>query len=164
MSLHAQQFFTQHLTLPFTESTVVGNTYYATPLPNSPLRLRIDFSRTIRENEYDGLRLSVVHPEKGDVDAVVLTFDEHDTFTRRDTAREVQPGYSGYARILDLRHHNRQPPWSGAAVGGLRAAIEQYTQLWFPGAWTTAPRSRPAARTARNVPTAPVRPTATRTR
>ncbi|MEU9398014.1 hypothetical protein AB0D86_49625 [Streptomyces sp. NPDC048324] len=164
MSLHAQQFFTEHLTLPFTESTVVGNTYYATPLPNSPLRLRIDFSRTIRENEYDGLRLAVVHPEKGDVDAVVLTLDEHDTFTRRDAAREVHPGYSGYARILDLRHHNRQPPWHGADVGGLRAAIEQYTQVWFPGAWTTAARSRPAARTARNIPTAQASPTATRTR
>ena len=47
----------------------------------------VDFSRTIRENEYDGLRLAVVHPEKGDVDAVVLTFDEHDTFTRRDAAQ-----------------------------------------------------------------------------
>ncbi|MEU6230332.1 hypothetical protein [Streptomyces sp. NPDC047042] len=164
MSLHAQQFFTEHLTLPFTESTVVGNTYYATPLPNSVLRLRIDFSRTIRENEYDGLRLAVVHPEKGDVDAVVLTFDEHDTFTRRDAAREVQPGYSGYARILDLRHHNRQPPWHGADVSGLRAAIEQYTQIWFPGSWKTTARTRPAARTARNIPAAQASPTGTRTR
>ncbi|BBC30753.1 hypothetical protein SGFS_020470 [Streptomyces graminofaciens] len=160
MSLHAQQFFTEHLTLPFTEGAVVGNTYYATPLPNSPLRLRIDFSPTIRENEYGGLRLAVVHPEKGDLDAVVLTFDEHGTFTRRDAARDVRPGFSGYARILDLRHHNRQPPWHGAEVAGLRSAIEQYTNIWFPGAWATSPRARPTARTARKVPTAPHSPAA----
>ncbi|MFF0201889.1 hypothetical protein [Streptomyces sp. NPDC005017] len=164
MSLHAQQFFTEHLTLPFTESTVVGDTYYATPLPNSPLRLRIDFSRTIRENEYDGLRLAVCHSEKGDIDAVVLTFAEHDTFTRRDAAGDIQPGYSGYARILDLRHHNRQPPWTGAEVRGLRVAIEQYTQIWFPGAWTAPARSRPPARTARKAPTIPAGPTAARAR
>ncbi|MFM9536943.1 hypothetical protein [Streptomyces turgidiscabies] len=98
------------------------------------------------------------------MDAVVLAFDEHGTFTRRDAAREDQPGYSGYARILDLRGHNRQPPWTGAEVGGLLAAIEQYTQVWFPGAWTTTARSRPAACTVQKVPAAPASPTATRTR
>ncbi|MCL6739438.1 hypothetical protein [Streptomyces neyagawaensis] len=164
MSLHAQQFFTEHLMLPFAESAVVGDTYYAAPLPKSPLRLRIDFSRTIRESEYDGLRLAVVHPEKGDVDAVVLAFVEHGTFARRDAERDVQPGFSGYARILDLHHHNRQPPWNGAEVRGLRTAIEQYTKVWFPGGWTTSAHSRPAARTARNVPTAAAGYTAARAR
>ncbi|MFD9441208.1 hypothetical protein ACFWBR_25000 [Streptomyces sp. NPDC060006] len=41
MSVHAQQFFTKPLTLPFAESSVFGDTYYATPLPNFPLRPRI---------------------------------------------------------------------------------------------------------------------------
>ncbi|MFC8198956.1 hypothetical protein ACFUTV_26705 [Streptomyces sp. NPDC057298] len=148
MSVHAQQFFNEYLTLPFAESSVFGDTYYATSLLNFPLRPRIGFSYTIREDEYDGLRLTVIHRENQDIDSLVLPFEEHGTFTRRDATREIQPGYSGYARTLDLRGHNCQPPWSGEEVGGLRSAIEQYRQVWFPepGRAPHAPGQRPALR------------------
>ncbi|MFD9441207.1 hypothetical protein ACFWBR_25005 [Streptomyces sp. NPDC060006] len=61
---------------------------------------------TIRENGYDGLRFTEIHPDNGDMNSVVFPFEEHGTF------------------LLDLRGHNHQPPWSGADVGGLRSAIE----------------------------------------
>jgi hypothetical protein len=37
--------------LPFADSAVVGDTYYATPVSGGPLRLRIDFSPTQWANE-----------------------------------------------------------------------------------------------------------------
>ncbi|CAM5572014.1 Prealbumin-like fold domain-containing protein OS=Streptomyces aurantiogriseus OX=66870 GN=GCM10010251_59860 PE=4 SV=1 [Streptomyces aurantiogriseus] len=52
MALYAREFFMEHLKLPFADAAVVGNTYYATPTPGGPLRLRIDFARTIRADEY----------------------------------------------------------------------------------------------------------------
>ncbi|WP_330347765.1 hypothetical protein [Streptomyces sp. NBC_00582] len=164
MSLHAQQFFTEHLAMPFANSAVIGNTYYATPLPNSPLRLRIDFSRTIVANEYGGLRLAVLHPDKGELDAVALTFAEHGTFAHRDAARNTQPGQMSYGTIRVFEDRPDWVPWQGAHVANLRAAIEQYTAVWFPGAWKTETPARSRSRTARNVPTAPASSPATRTR
>ncbi|MCC3775870.1 hypothetical protein [Streptomyces sp. UNOB3_S3] len=155
MSLHADQFFTEHLALPFNDSIVVGNTYYATPTPGSALRLRIDFTPTIRHGEYDGLRLQVIHPEQGMVDNAVLAFADHDTFTRRDAVRKIHPGYDGYARIRDW-HRAGELPWKGADVRGLRRAIEQYAQVWFPGAVTaSAPPRTPPAPTTGRPPAAP---------
>ncbi|MDO0936473.1 hypothetical protein QQY66_34000 [Streptomyces sp. DG2A-72] len=164
MSLHAQQFFTEHLALPFADGWVVGSTYYATPLPSSPLRLRIDFSRTIVAEEYGGLRLAVIHPDKGELDAVALSFTEHGTFAHRDAARNTQPGQMGYGIIRVFKDRPDWVPWQGAHVAHLRAAIERYTAVWFPGAWQTAPPVRSRSRTARNVPTAPAGASATRTR
>ncbi|MFJ8505113.1 hypothetical protein [Streptomyces avermitilis] len=48
MPLQAAEFFAE-LCLPFHDHTVVGNTYFAVPVPvpGAPLRLRIDFTRTI---------------------------------------------------------------------------------------------------------------------
>ncbi|MET9294348.1 hypothetical protein [Streptomyces sp. NPDC003077] len=163
MALHAQQFFAEHLRLPFGESAIVGNTYYATPLPSLPLRLRIDFSRTIRADEYDGLRLAVIHPEKGEIDAAVLTFADHHTFTRRDAAHGLRPGTSGYARIQHFRDTDLVP-WKGAETGELRAAIQRYAQTWLPGSWTGTTPSRSPALTVRKAPSMPISAAATRTR
>ncbi|MFI1183612.1 hypothetical protein ACH4UT_29275 [Streptomyces sp. NPDC020799] len=164
MSLHAHQFFTEQLALPFDDSTVVGNTYYATPAPGSLLRLRINFAPTIFEGQYDGLRLQVIHPEQGVVDSAVLTFADHDTFTQRDAACDVRPGQDGYARIRDW-HRDGEPPWKGADVRGLRHAIEQYTQVWFPGTVTvSAPQRTPLAPTTGRPPAAPADRPASRTR
>ncbi|MEU6231228.1 hypothetical protein [Streptomyces sp. NPDC047042] len=130
MALHAEKFFTQQLDL--TDGTVIGDTYYATPRPDSPLRLRISFSRTIRAEEYDGLRLQILHAEQGGVlDTVLLTFADHATFHSRDAAIGRLPGYDGYAKLRDW-HERDDPPWQGAATTKLRRAIKQYTLLWFP--------------------------------
>lgn len=130
MALHAEQFFTHQLHL--TDGTVIGDIYYATPRPDSPLRLRIGFSRTIRLGEYDGLRLQILHADQGGVlDGVLLTFADYDTFRSRDAAIDRQPGYDGYAKMRDWDERD-EPPWQGAATTKLRRAIEQYTRLWFP--------------------------------
>jgi hypothetical protein len=161
--LHAQQFFTELLTLPFDDSTVVADSYYATPQPGSPLRLRIDFAPTIRHREYDGLRLRILHPDQGVIDTAILTFADHDTFARRDAARKVGPGQDGYARIRDW--HAGEPPWKGADVGRLRRAIEQYARVWFPDSQAAERPSRKAqTRTVHQVPAAPASPTPGRTR
>ncbi|AJT62488.1 hypothetical protein T261_0799 [Streptomyces lydicus] len=133
MSLHAQQFFTEHLALPFAGGTVVGDAYYATPLSASPLRLQITFARTIRTGEYDGLRLQVLHADQGVLDTATLKFADHHTFRRRDTARGLEPGWDGYACIRDWSDRG-EPPWQGAEVTALRQAIEQYATVWFPQA------------------------------
>ncbi|MDF3292447.1 hypothetical protein [Streptomyces silvisoli] len=145
MSLHVQQFFDDVLALPFDDHAVIGNSYYAAPQSDSPLRLRIDFAPTIRHGEYDGLRLRVIHPDQGVVDLAILTFADHGTFTRRDAARGVKPGSDGYAVVRDW--HNQRAGerlWEGTDGTGLRTAIEQYARMWFPAA--SAPASaRPAA-------------------
>ncbi|MGW1194482.1 hypothetical protein ACWD4B_01285 [Streptomyces sp. NPDC002536] len=164
MSLNAQQFFIEHLALPFDDGSVVGNTYYATPTPGSALRLRIAFAPTIFHGQYDGLRLQAIHPEQGVVDTAILTFADHGTFAQRDAARDVRPGQDGYARIRDW-HRDGEPPWKGADVRGLRRAIEQYAQVWFPGATpTAAPQCTSSALTAGRPPAAPVGRPASRTR
>ncbi|MCC9706022.1 hypothetical protein E4N62_12600 [Streptomyces sp. MNU76] len=154
MPLHAEQFFTRQLAL--TDGTVVADTYYATPQPGSPLRLRIGFSRTIRLDEYDGLRLQILHTGQGGVlDTAVLTFADHDTFHSRDTAIGRAPGHDGYARMRDW-HQRDEPPWQGAATTKLRRAIDQYTRLWFPQPTTRARTSTPPVqRTLSGRPPAP---------
>lgn len=130
MPLHAEQFFTQQLAL--TDGKVIGDAFYATPQPGSPLRLRIGFSRTIGADEYDGLRVQILHADQGGVlDTVILTFADHDTFRSRDTAIGRHPGHDGYALVRDW-HQRDEPPWQGAATTKLRRAVEQYTRLWFP--------------------------------
>ncbi|MFF2508740.1 hypothetical protein ACFVTY_36045 [Streptomyces sp. NPDC058067] len=139
MALHAQQFFDDALELPLDQYAIIGDTLYAAPQPNSPLRLRIDFAPTMRHGEYDGLRLRVIHPEQGVLDTAILRFADHGTFTRRDTARDLMPGQDGYAVIRDW--HNSGPAWHGADGTGLRTAIEKYAHVWFP----PPAASRPAA-------------------
>ncbi|MFB6554759.1 hypothetical protein [Streptomyces sp. NPDC056405] len=139
MSLQAPDFFAE-LCLPFPDHTVVGSTYYAAPNPAVPLRLRIGFSGTIYAATYGGLRLAVLHPDQGEIDAVSLSFLDHGTFHRRDEANGTRPNTKQYA-TFDTYHRPGRPPWDGAVTNGLRDAIEQYTAVWFPGAWTaTTPR------------------------
>ncbi|MGW2651607.1 hypothetical protein ACWC2T_43745 [Streptomyces sp. NPDC001393] len=155
MALHAQEFFMGHLKLPFTEATVVGNTYYAIPEPGDPLRLRIDFSTTHWANEYGGLRLAILHPDRGELDVTVLRFADHKTFDHRDSTRGVHPHNSGYGTFREFKDRPDWVPWEGAHTSGLRHAIEQYTTVWFPGAWTPSAPNRATGRTASKAPSPP---------
>ncbi|GAA2313016.1 hypothetical protein Scani_78850 [Streptomyces caniferus] len=162
MPLYAREFFTE-LGIPFANSTVVGNTYYATPIPGDPRRLRIEFSPTIRAFTYGGLRVQVIHPHTGEVDSTVLTFSDHETFLLRDRIESERPGYSQHG-TFDKYHRAGEMPWQGAEFDGLRRAIEQYSQVWFPGAWATATPSRSPGRTVHQAPTPQASPSAGRTR
>ncbi|MGC0405314.1 hypothetical protein RKD27_007958 [Streptomyces sp. SAI-126] len=153
MALQAPEFFAE-LCLPFHDSTVVGNTYFAAPIPDTPLRLRIDFTKTIHADTYGGLRLALVHSDRGEIDAVTLSFVDHGTFHRRDEAHNTRVN-TKQDGTFSTYHRPGQPPWEGAVTTGLRDAIEQYTAVWFPGAWAASPPSRPACRTAHPAPARP---------
>ncbi|MFF4583185.1 hypothetical protein ACFY15_33160 [Streptomyces sp. NPDC001373] len=133
MALFTEQLFADHLTLPYPEAAVVGDAYYAAPVPDLPLRLRIDFAPTIYAGRYDGLRLQVVHLEQGRIDTAVLRFAEYGAFEVRDRRRDKKPGQDGYGTFTDWTH-SEHAPWVGINVTRLRAAIDQYVRLWIPGA------------------------------
>lgn len=160
MSLQAAEFFAE-LCLPF-DDTVVGNTYFAAP-PGTSVRLRIDFTSTMHADTYGGLRLSIVHPERGEIDAVALSFADHGTFHRRDEATNTRPRTRRYG-TFDTYHRPGRPPWDGAVTTGLRDAIEKYTNIWFPGAWTPAPHGRTASPDLQSAPVPPHARTGARTR
>ncbi|MFG2703167.1 hypothetical protein [Streptomyces sp. NPDC048386] len=164
MALYAREFFMEQLKLPLAEAAVVGNTYFATPTLDGPLRLRIDFARTIRADEYDGLRVAAIHHDRGELDAVVLRFEDHKTFDHRDATLGRSPRESGYGTIYEFRDRPDWVPWQGAHTGGIRDAIEQYASVWFPGAWQTTAPSRAPGRTARKAPTPPATRSGSRTR
>ncbi|MDT0382300.1 hypothetical protein RM572_26430 [Streptomyces sp. DSM 42041] len=153
MTLHARDFFAE-LSLPFTDSHVVGDTYLATPDPGGPLRLRIDFTRA-RADVYDGLRLAVIHRDRGELDVVVLRFDDHKTFDHRDSTLGHSPTSMGYAVFHDFRERPDIVPWRGAHTNGLRDAIEQYSAVWFPGAWRPPSRVRASSRAPVKAPAPP---------
>ncbi|MEV5506598.1 hypothetical protein [Streptomyces orinoci] len=151
--MYAREFFAE-LSLPFADHVVIGATYYATPTPG-PLRLRIDFSRTIRTGEYDGLRLATVHQDRGELDVAVLRFEDHHTFDHRDATHGRTPQHAGYGTFKEFRDRPDWVPWEGAHTSGLRHAIEQYTTIWFPGAWKQSAPSRATGRTASKAPSPP---------
>lgn len=153
MPLQAPEFFAE-LCLPFHDHTVVGNTYFTTPAPGSPLRLRIDFTGTIHADTYGGLRVAVIHPERGEIDRVALSFADHGTFHRRDEATNTRPNTKQHS-TFDKYHRPGQPPWEGAVFTGLRNAIEQYSAVWFPGAWAATSPARAAGRTTQAAPAPP---------
>ncbi|MGW4289635.1 hypothetical protein ACWEIK_22190 [Streptomyces sp. NPDC004673] len=157
MLLQASEFFAE-LCLPFTDHTVVGDTYFATPVPDAPQRLRIDFTSTITVDTYGGLRVAVVHPDRGEIDAVALSFLDHGTFHRRDEATNTRPNTHGYG-VIHKHHRPGRPPWDGAVTTGLRDAIERYTAVWFPGAWAASASRHAAAHTPRTAPAPPTAPT-----
>jgi hypothetical protein len=159
MAMHAQTFFRDHLRLPFRDAVIVGNSYYATPQPDSPLRLRITFARdAVRADEYEGLRLTVLHADRGELDAVTLRFEDHHTFDHRDASRGRRPNESGYATIREFRDSPDWVPWKGAHTNRLRAAIEQYATVWFPATKATTAPSATAHRTSHNTPAPPPTP------
>ncbi|KUN90017.1 hypothetical protein AQJ66_02925 [Streptomyces bungoensis] len=162
MPLHAAEFFAK-LCLPFHDHAVVGATYFAAPVPGAPLRLRIDFTATIHADTYGGLRVAVSHPDRGEIDAVALSFLDHGTFHRRDEANNTRPNTKQYGTFSTNRHPG-QPPWEGAVTTGLRDAIEQYTTVWFPGAWAASTPSPAASRTAHRAPYPPATRSQARTR
>ncbi|MET9556858.1 hypothetical protein [Streptomyces sp. NPDC006645] len=132
MPLHTRQFFDDVLQLPF-EGTVLGDAFYATFDAGSPLRLRIDFAGTITHGEYAGLRLAVVHAQKGAIDTTILSFADYRTFARRDARLGFSPGTGSYGSFRDWHAQRSEPPWKGADGTELRRAIEQYAEVWFPG-------------------------------
>ncbi|GAA3087729.1 hypothetical protein GCM10017562_67500 [Streptomyces roseofulvus] len=144
MSLYAEQFFDDHLTLPYPEAAVVGNTYYARPAPDLPLRLRISFTDTRMHQRYDGLRLEVVHLERGLIDSQWLSFADHGAFAVRDKRLGTRPGEGNYGTFTDWRHTDT-PPWQGIGTAILRKAIDRYVQLWFPGAPQIRTETKPSA-------------------
>ncbi|MFD7320625.1 hypothetical protein ACFV9D_05965 [Streptomyces sp. NPDC059875] len=162
MSLQAPEFFAE-LCLPFPDGTVVGNTYYATPVAGAPLRLRISFTGTIHGDTYGGLRLAVVHADKGEIDAVALNFVDHGTFHRRDEAHNTRKGAKQYGTFGTF-HRPGKPPWEGAVTTSLRDAIERYTAIWFPGAWAASATRRTAGGTAHKAPCPPATCSGGRTR
>jgi hypothetical protein len=162
LSLQAPEFFAE-LCLPFDDSTVVGNTYYANPVPGGPLRLRIGFTETIHADTYGGLRAAIVHPDRGEIDAVALSFVDHGTFHRRDEAHNTRPNTKEYGTFGPY-HRPGRPPWEGAVTTGLRDAIEQYTAVWFPGAWAASAPSRATGRTTHKAPALPTTPSSGRAR
>ncbi|MET9956438.1 hypothetical protein ABZ135_33495 [Streptomyces sp. NPDC006339] len=129
----------------------MGNTHYATPAAGAPLRLRISFTRALYADTYGGLRLAVVHAGRGDIDAVELSFVDHGTFHRRDEARNTLVDSNQYGTFNTYRRAGK-PPWEGAETTGLRDAIEQYTAVWFPGAWATPAPRRITGLTAHKAP------------
>ncbi|WP_328939274.1 hypothetical protein OG288_37305 [Streptomyces tauricus] len=147
MSLQARKFYAK-LCLPFQDHAVVGDAYFAAPVPDILLRLRIDFTRIIYADTYGGLRLATVHRDRGEIDAVALSFVEHGTFHRRDEAENTQPNTQHYG-TFGGHHRPRRPPWDGAVVTELRDAIRRYSDVWFPGAWTA---SAPGRRTRHTIP------------
>ncbi|MCX2970995.1 MULTISPECIES: hypothetical protein [Streptomyces] len=153
MSMYAREFFAA-LGLPFADCAVVGTTYYASPAPGGPLRLRIDFCRTVRADEYDGLRVAT-YQDRGELDAAVLRFEDHKTFDHRDAAQGRTPLHAGYGTFQEFGDRPDWVPWEGAHTNGLRDAIDQYVSVWFPGYWPRSTPVRTAARTARQVPSPP---------
>ncbi|MEU6148025.1 hypothetical protein ABZ848_47790 [Streptomyces sp. NPDC047081] len=132
MSLHAQHFFTELLALPVHERHVIGDDCYAVISPDSPLRLRIEFARTIRDREYGGLRLSILHPDRGVLDHAYLSFADHGTFAVRDARIGRQAGHDGYGVFRDW-HDDDTSPWIGASLTPLSQAIQDYLNVWVPG-------------------------------
>ncbi|MEU6312281.1 hypothetical protein [Streptomyces sp. NPDC047014] len=133
MPLFTEQLFADHLALPYSEAAVVGDAYYAAPVPDLPLLLRIDFAPTIRSGHYDGLRLQVVHREHGRLDTAVLSFADYGAFEVRDRRHGRAPAHDGYGTFTDW-NHSEYAPWVGIDVTRLRTAIGHYVRLWIPGA------------------------------
>ncbi|WP_432012667.1 hypothetical protein [Streptomyces cucumeris] len=158
--MHAPEFFAE-LRLPFPSGTTVGTTYYATPIAGSPLRLQIGFTATQYRNAYGGLRLTVMHMERGKIDAVALSFADHGTFRRRQGqlhGRNMPDTFN-----ITLASPGK-PSWEGADFTGLRDAIERYAGIWFPGTWTASAPSRAASRSAHATPSPPAARSGARTR
>ncbi|MFE5298149.1 hypothetical protein [Streptomyces sp. NPDC056632] len=82
----------------------------------------------IMDRQYDGLRLTVTHVERGTLDTRHLSFADHDTFARRDAA---QGPAAGRGVIRDW-HKTGPAPWAGAELTGLRKAIEDLARIWCP--------------------------------
>ncbi|MGW5679948.1 hypothetical protein ACWEV4_33580 [Streptomyces sp. NPDC003860] len=128
MSLHAEQFFTSVLPHQL-DGAVIGQAFYA-PALDLGFRLRIDFHETIRQHTYSGLRMTVIHPDKGQLDAVVATFADHGTFHARDLRNNTRPGSSGYATIRDFPHDEERRPWQGGDFTTLADTVHRYARIW----------------------------------
>ncbi|WP_329025819.1 hypothetical protein [Streptomyces sp. NBC_00690] len=123
---------------------MVGNSFYVTPPPGSHRRLRIDFYETIYQHKYGGLRVSVLHPDQGTVDAVALSFKDHGTFHTRDASRSYDRD------VVHAGLGGAEPPWKGGDFTALAHAVHTYARMWgFPA---PEPTGRSPKRPATPVP------------
>ncbi|MGW4204197.1 hypothetical protein [Streptomyces sp. NPDC004726] len=159
MPLHAEQFFTTALPHQL-DGSVIGGAFYA-QAPDLGIRLRIDFYETIRQHNYGGMRLSVIHFDKGQLDAITLSFADHGTFRARDRRNGTRPGTSGHATIRDFPHDEEHRPWQGGDFTALADAIHRYARIW--GIPAPEPASRKDPRTTAPAP-ARIQGTAARAR
>ncbi|MFI6289365.1 hypothetical protein ACIBCM_32250 [Streptomyces sp. NPDC051018] len=148
MPLHAEQFFTSVLPHQL-DGSVIGEAFYA-QVPDQGIRLRIDFYETIHQHTYGGLRLSAIHPDQGQLDAVTLSFADHGTFRARDLRTGTRPGTSGYATIRDFPHDEEHRPWQGGDFTTLADAVHRYARIWG----IPAPAGRKAPRATAPAPAA----------
>ncbi|MGW5096350.1 hypothetical protein ACWEQ1_17455 [Streptomyces nodosus] len=77
---------------------------------------------------------------------MALSFVDHQTFHRRDEATNTRPNLKQHG-TFGTNHRDGRPPRDGAVTTALRDAIEQYTAVWFPGAWTASAPGRATGRT-----------------
>ncbi|WP_225847254.1 hypothetical protein [Streptomyces sp. HPF1205] len=146
--------FTRALDLPLTGAVVIGTVFYAAPTAAAPLRLRISLSPTIRQGEFNGLRLAAIHPDHGQIDTAHLAFADHGTFTARDERlraehrTHIQPG--------TVRQDAPEPDWAQGDFTALQTAVAQYVRMWFNTSIPplTPPRRRPRTVTALPAPAA----------
>ncbi|MFF8958661.1 hypothetical protein [Streptomyces sp. NPDC014894] len=141
MSLHAEQFFTQAFPHRL-DGAVVGKSFYAASPPGSQIRLRIDFYETIYQHKYGGLRLTALHPDKGTVDVIALSFKDHGTFRDRDASRT----YRHADGLVHAFPGSPKPPWLGGDFTSLAQAVHTYAGMWgFPAPEPPAQSSQRAA-------------------
>lgn len=154
IALDAPGFFTQALDLPLTGAVVIGDVFYAAPTAAAPLRLRIGFSPTIRQGEFNGLHLTVVHPDHGPIDTVHLAFAELGTFTARDERLRSENRF--HLQAGTIRKDARVPDWPQGDFTALQTAVAQYVRMWFKTSIPplTPPRRRPRTVTALPAPVA----------
>ncbi|WUH90336.1 hypothetical protein OG900_09640 [Streptomyces sp. NBC_00433] len=116
--------------MPLDAAVVIGDTFYAAPAAAAPLRLRIRFSPTIRQNVYSGLHLAVIHPDHGAIDSHHLAFSDHGTFTARDERLRAE-GHINLKPGTVRDGTTDGPPWAEGDFTGLQEALAQYVRMWF---------------------------------
>lgn len=97
------------------EGEVLGGVLYSEPSKDERKVLRIELAPGRRSQEYEGLRVQVVHKDGGVIDSAVITFAE------TDALRGDKTTILGYL----------SDPLRGLRVAGLRDAVCSYASVWF---------------------------------
>jgi hypothetical protein len=85
-------------------------------------------TQTIREDTCSGVRVSIVSPTAGEVDANWFSFQDHDVFGETRSPREARSGELDRLNQRDLLQVDRIRAWQ------LRAGVETYTAAFAPAA------------------------------
>lgn len=140
-------FFRTIFRPPLPEAEVIGQSLYARPTPASPLRLRLDLVPGPRSGEFTGVKATVLHPEGGEIDRVVLPFIEHGTFANH--TRRFTRGIPGRVIYTAVDHWDGEHIWRLGDYTALADAVMSYVRLWFSDHPTDGkPADGPAAVTA----------------